>query len=194
MINFGDHSLFNDCMQTLKEISIDNDNDQNMTESQLMAVNFDSVKERYVKEEQFFDGVDIKENAIKGVKSVDAILKTKDGRLVFVEFKNGCIKRIKGDIKNKVKDSLLIIGDILNITIGATRKSMDFILVYDESKNPEVQSSRVKIARGISKKAGSEYVFFGMEDLKSIYFRKVYTLTKEEFNNYIKDNVEINAN
>ena len=65
--------------------------------------------------------------------SVDALLET-DENIAFVEFKNGKVNN--RNIKDKIRDSLLLFCDLTKQTISDTRKNLDFIVVYNEEKNP----------------------------------------------------------
>lgn len=177
MINIDDYTFFIENKKTLKEISVDDsdpDNPKYMTESSEEAVCFDGVKDSYT---------NIYGDPQNTVKSVDGLIKV-DKDIVLIEFKNGVISdSLKKEIGVKIRDSLLIFGDITETTIGYSRKYMDFILVYNEEKN---QPSKVKIGSYLMKKADENYVRFGMKKYKGIYFKAVYTYSEQEFEKHIQ--------
>ena len=80
-----------------------------MTKSERTAVNFDGVKEEYIKNLSL----------IKVPKSNDALFMSKDNKLIFVEFKNGFMDdKKKFDVRKKIYDSVIILTDILNLGIS----------------------------------------------------------------------------
>ena len=127
----SDHNLydvFSDYKSTLKECSKDNSDPKNvkfMTESQLEVINFDGIKTKYTN--------DIALSEICAA-SVDALLQM-DEDLAFVEFKNGKVD--KRNVKDKARDSLLMLCDLMKRTISYTREHLDFIVVYNEERNPQ---------------------------------------------------------
>lgn len=175
VINLTDYNIFSNNIISFKEASMD-DSDKNniqyMTESAMDVVSFDAVKTQYT------NALGLSE---ENAKSVDALMTTPDC-LVLVEFKNGKMKTEKSNVINKVRDSLLILCDIIEKSISYTRKNMKFILVYNESKNC---SSRNRIAKHFSHKANEPFISFGMETFKEIYFKEVYTYTELEFEQYL---------
>ena len=177
MINVDEFSLFSSNRSTLKETSKD-DNGANavvyMTESEIEVINFDKVKEGYV------------ENlSVQGAASLDALAVFED-HIELIEFKNGCLEKRDKEKKeenicNKIRDSLLLFCDIANKNITYTREYVDFILVYNESKNP----SAIAIAAHFTKKGGDEITHFGLGWLKGLYFRNVHTYTENQFKAYL---------
>ena len=81
--------------------------------------------------------------------------------------------------------------DIVGRDIGFTRKKMSCILVYNEGKNPlpeerdngrQVSNSRESIAKYfIESKAKKKFIRFDMERFERLYFKDVYTYTKDAF-------------
>ena len=129
MIDVDSIPLLNSCLSTLKEVSKDDSNDEFMTNSLVQVVNFDSAKSRYV------ENLETKLNDTPA--SVDALHCDPSGISTFIEFKNGNLDGARyREIHRKVRDSLLLLGDIAKLHIGDTRTNMDFILVYNEQKNP----------------------------------------------------------
>lgn len=186
MIDVDSIPLLNSCLSTLKEVSKDDSNDEFMTNSLVQVVNFDSAKSRYV------ENLETKLNDTPA--SVDALHCDPSGISTFIEFKNGNLDGARyREIHRKVRDSLLLLGDIAKLHIGDTRTNMDFILLYNEQKNPvsideensatrvQESSSRVKIAKHFARKGKSEHIRFGLQTFKGYCFRRVHTYTVQEF-------------
>lgn len=192
MINMDASPLFASCATTLKETSADTSTRPTtyMTESMLVAVNYDKLKEAYI--EALPNKLGTKP------RSVDALFLKNPDRQAFIEFKNGSISVQKQhEIHQKVLDSLLILGDIAKVSIADTRADLDFILVYNASKNPtnkkttptsvQFSPSRDSIAKRIASRGGETFIQFGLEALKHYCFRNIYTYTETEFEqNFIK--------
>ena len=80
-----------------------------------------------------------------------------------------------------------------DVGISFTREEMDYILVYNEEKNPPDNTedrdknhindseSRCDIARILSEKGGKEFIRFGLNKFKGYCFKDVHTYTKNEF-------------
>ena len=112
MMEYNLYETFREHISTLKECSKDHSDPgciKFMTESQLEAINFDTVKTKYAN-----DLVLSEECAA----SVDALLET-DENIAFVEFKNGKVNN--RNIKDKIRDSLLLFCDLTKQTISDTR-------------------------------------------------------------------------
>lgn len=173
--------IFKNNLTTFKEASRDNDNGINryMTESKTKVINFDKVKEKYIK------GMGLSEPPC----SVDA-LHIKGQVYNLIEFKNGKMKGpTKFNVQNKIYDSLLIFNDITHSDISFCREHVNFILVYNESKNPneaQENSSRVSIGKYFSGKAGRHFIRFDLEKFQKIYFKGVYTYTENEFEEFLE--------
>ena len=178
-----------DNLSSLKEISKDDSDKSNiqyMTKSLLEVINFDEVKKKYI------NSLGLSED---NASSVDGILEIGD-RVDFIEFKNGKMKNEKRNVKDKIRDSLLMFCDITEKQICDTREQVEFILVYNQEKNPvhgrvvseEIQESysRIEIAKYFSKKAKKEFIRFDLEKFKKLYFRDVHTYSEEEFKDYIE--------
>jgi hypothetical protein len=186
MFDMDNIKIFSDNRTTLKDASKDNHDgaDIYMTESTLSVVNFDSVKSEYIKD------MGLSETP----KSSDALFSDERNNYYFIEFKNGRIDKAKiFEIRLKIFDSLLIFTDIIGKGIGFTRENMNYILVYNEDKNPldenkgsdiQVSRSRDEIAKHfIEKKAKKKYIRFNLERFEKLYFKGVFTLTEGAFEN-----------
>lgn len=169
MVSYECHELLKANVKPLHEISYDRSNGERMTECAVRAVDFDLVKEGYIA------GLD--EALSEMPMSVDALLVDGDGSPMLVEFKNGSLdKKDQFKIQKKIFDSMLILSDLLKCHISDTRTFLDFVLVYNEAKNP-----RVEIAEHFAKKARTVHVRFGLEIFRKYCFREVYTLTGSQF-------------
>lgn len=192
MIDISNYPILSGHMSTLKETSLDKRDDQTqvyMTESVRPAINFDHVKEEYVRPLGLNEAP----------KSNDALLTDGKGTLIFVEFKNGYMDKIKQyAVRKKIYDSILILSDIVSAGISDLRICTEYILVYNETvneKNPDlikekkthIQSSTSfnDFAKSVSRLAGEEYVCFGVKIFENYCFRKVHTYTEKEFEKYL---------
>lgn len=192
MIDLSKYPQFNHIV-TLKETSRDEHDSGTisyMTDSKLPVINFDDVKNDYIKDLQLSDAP----------KSNDALLDKGNGKLVFVEFKNGYMDRAKQfAVRKKIYDSTLIFTDILSIGISDMRTCVEYILVYNkkanennpdliESKNKHVQPSLSfdYLAKELGQLAKEEYVHFGVKMFEKYCFEKVHTYNEEEFERYLK--------
>ena len=190
MINTSDYELLNIKKISLRDASFDPSNDEYMTNSDIEVINFDTVKTLYTNKLNLSEEV---------AKSFDALL-LEPQQPIFIEFKNGKMKNEKNAVKNKIRDSLLMFCDITKTDISFTRENMDFILVYNEEKNPlpnqlkqettkpnvSEMTNRVKIGEFFASKASVEFILFDLERFQKLYFRKVKTLTQSQFEEYIK--------
>ena len=190
MIELADYPIFCRNITTIKETSKDNHDGVTlfMTMLEIPVINFDGVKDAYI------FGLHLTESP----KSNDALCILSDGTYLFIEFKNGYIDKKKVfDIRGKIYDSLLIFSDIINEGISSFRNNMDYILVYNEDRNPEEEQdtspteqiqeskSRLEIGIRLSKLGGKNHIRFGLDRFQSFCFRNVFTYTVEEFDQYI---------
>lgn len=178
MIDLGDK----DFKSTLKETSLDDSNKEDkkyMTKSELPAIDFDLVKRKYA------NSLGLSEDK---AHSVDAIVITKEENLeYFIEFKNGKVEgKTKRNIKDKIRDSLLIYSDVTLKNVSYTRKNAIFILVYNEEKNKRGKSLD-DIRSHLMDKAQIEERRFDLEKFEDIFFKEVHTYTEKQFDNFIKD-------
>lgn len=149
-----------------------------MTSSSKKAINFDLLKNDYRK---------CRGTPSAPIASVDALL-LENSVSAMVEFKNGilikqdkAVKETKENIIAKIKDSLLIYCDLFKKTISDTRKELDFILVYNETK---YTSEKQKLnGQLIKKKLFSE---LNLKSFEKIYFQSVSLYTKQEFELFLK--------
>lgn len=168
--------LLKNNVSTFKETSKDSDSKEisYMTESEVAVVNFDKVKEQYIR------GMKLSKTPC----SNDALYFGKNGDIYFVEFKNGKMSQPKVyNVYTKIYDSLLMFTDIIGENISYCRENVNFILVYNESKNSdELQgSAKASIGKYFAAKAKKKYVRFDLERFERIYFHEVFTYTEKEF-------------
>lgn len=177
--------IFKENKSTFKETSLDDSGKENqyMVDSEIEVIDFDRVKSAYIK------GMGLNDTP----SSSDALYERQPGEYFLVEFKNGRLN--KPDIysvQKKIYDSLLIFNDIMDANISFCREHVDFILVYNESKNPKPADetsdsldaptpSRVAIGQYWSKKANRHFIRFDLEQFKTIYFHDVFTYSVQEF-------------
>mgnify|MGYP006922144306 CR=1 FL=1 len=185
-MDLNDYSIFRENKETFKETSKDDSDTshiQYMTDSEMEIVNFDQVKRCYV------NALGLSEN---NAASVDALAQFAEG-FAFVEFKNGKVNN--RNVKDKIRDSLLMFTDITGESVSNTRNNLDLIVVYNIERNPlpnqlkrgtlQESPSRIAIADHIAKKAKEEIILFDLERYKKLYFRKVHTYSKEKFAEYL---------
>lgn len=188
MIDVNAYPILERHRSTLAQTSWDNKNRAYMTTSTLDAINFDDVKNEYIK------GLRLKDTP----SSVDALFVDKRGYIIFVEFKNGNIDREKHSVQKKIYDSMLILGDITSIHISDMRKRAAFILVYNEQANERSRDKEYKkndvqesssfddIAKTVSRYAGKEYVRLGLRMFEKYCFKEVHAYNQKEFEEYLK--------
>ncbi len=181
MQKYEDIEIFKENLSSFKETSRDSDGEVPgcMTNSEIQVINFDKVKECYIREM----------NLSNTPCSNDALYIGKDKKIFFVEFKNGVMKKSKiFNVYNKIYDSLLIFNDIVGENISFCRQNLYFILVYNEGKNScekgaieQQDSSKAVISKYVHNKAKKKYVRFGLDRFEKIYFKEVFTYTEKEF-------------
>ena len=176
-------SLFRNHMKSLKEISYDDENKKHMTQSMALAISFDDAIKDYLK------AYDCPNETLK---SVDAIAEF-NKKPVFIEFKNGVLdkKETKIKIPDKMKDSLLVFGDIADCTINYTRESVEFILVYNLDKNPKKPIDfKEEINGHFFRYAKTQNIRFGLGKYKNLYFKDVRTYSADEFEVFLSHYVQ----
>jgi hypothetical protein len=195
MININDYKEFANNLSTLMETSIDPNktgDERYMTLSKVGVVNFDSVKKEYVQ------GLGLSDEP----KSNDALYISSNGKVVFIEFKNGYIDNTKQfAIRKKIYDSVLIFTDIVEYRISKMRKFIDYVLVINEKVNPDVSTklksfvqpseSYDEIAKQTSRYAKGKYIPFGLRMFENYCFQNVDVFSKQEFEMYITNELTV---
>ncbi|WP_353093793.1 hypothetical protein [Tissierella praeacuta] len=185
MTDIWNCDIFSNNKSTLKETSKDDADKKDikyMTNSGIEVIDFDGVKNDYIK--------DLKLKYTP--KSNDVLYKSKD-ELYFIEFKNGNMDKEIHNVRRKIFDSLLILTDIISKGISYTRENLNYILVYNKeysvSHKKKLDKSEVQDARGLDRISSSlnqlakleSDPFKLREHFKNLYFKKVHTYTAEEF-------------
>ncbi len=172
MIDIDSVPIFRDNKATLKSRSLDNAEGEYMTESSIVATNFDDVKRIYT---------NCLGHSDHDAYSIDALLQSQEA-VVFIEFKNG--KNIENSIiRWKAYDSLIMFNDLTDSTVKDSRKSIDLIVVYNKEK--QKTPSRTEIGKTIMSLSGEELILFNLERYKGLYFHDVHTYSQDEFESYL---------
>ena len=162
---------------TLKQTSYDDAKNEYMTESEYPVIDFDAVKEAYLLNK----GAKIEE-----LKSADALVNCAQ-KIVFIEFKNGSMKNEKKGVKEKMKDSMFILVDLLDSTIEYVRSNVAFVVVYNKEKNPRSSPSMDIFSDIVSKLGHDRICRFGFDNYRKLYFNNIITYNYEQFNKDIMD-------
>lgn len=162
---------------TLKQTSYDDAKNEYMTESKYPVIDFDAVKEAYLLNK----GAKIEE-----LKSADALVNCAQ-KIVFIEFKNGSMKNEKKGVKEKMKDSMFILVDLLDSTIEYVRSNVAFVVVYNKEKNPRSSPSMDIFSDIVSKLGHDRICRFGFDNYRKLYFNNIITYNYEQFNKDIMD-------
>lgn len=183
--------MLEDYKTTLKEISYDSNNQFHMTNSELKVINYDLFTQKYCED-----------NCIRCINSNDGLYIAKNGKMIFIEFKNGDISNAQANIKIKCLTSFIILSDIIKLSRIKLKEKLSYILVYNESKNKFSEKEKKKLYNEIrhdyNRKFGvkelieisgsflysnskEEYIRFGLNNLKGFIFNEVHTYTEEEF-------------
>lgn len=184
---------------TLKKASEDTCKNLYMSQLENLVINFDAIKNQYLSE--------LSPKPSDTPLSNDVLFQY-DDEWYFIEFKNGLIdNRLNAEIKIKLYDSLFIFLDLLNNDIEYSRKKINYILVFNEdtldrnkistqfdkdeylrcneipSKNSGSFADLVSMMDELSGEFGKAQ--FGLERYENFLFKKVQTIPKYKFDNYI---------
>lgn len=179
-------------LSNLKSLSKDSHGDtvEYVTMSEKAAVNFDRVVKQY----------SISRN-LKCIKSVDALMEIDDNNWVFIEFKNGVLDdKEKLGIKKKIYDSIFVLSDITSLKFSELRDMVEFVLVYNEEKNPASEDnddctessepqyppSYDKFVGNMENLSNNEVIRFKLHYFKNYCFRDVHTYSKAKFESYLQ--------
>ena len=196
--------IFIDNKKPLFEVSKDSSDKENPVYmvgidediSKDIVIDFDDVKTAFCKKFH-------KSNEV--FKSADALLYSEvKNKLIFVEFKNGKVK----DVKTKLKDSLLVFSNIVDVDLKFCRKYLEYIVVYNYEKNKQYverekdkyrkegqnksQSLSEEYIEGFVKPlfrlAKDEIILWDLKLMKDICVSEVHTYTVDEFIKYYSKN------
>ena len=151
------------------------------------AINFDGFMQKYINS--------VRAKRSQKPKSCDALLEKDDARRILIEFKNGKLdSKVKDEVRHKMTASCLCLLDTLDEKVDYAREKFDFILVYNEQKNPcdldegklepgEVQASNslASLQSGIASAAHQPVTMPEFEFYEGLWFRKVRTFPAEMF-------------
>ena len=206
--------IFIDNKKPLFEVSKDSSDKENPVYmvgidediSKDIVIDFDDVKTAFCKKFH---------KSYKVFKSADALLYSEvKNKLIFVEFKNGKVK----DVKTKLKDSLLIFSNIVDVDLKFCRKYLEYIVVYNYGKNKQyVEQEKDKYRKDKYRKdkyrkeeqnksqslsreyiegfvkplfrlAKDEIILWDLKLMKDICVSEVHTYTVNEFIKYYSKN------
>jgi len=173
--------VYDDCKATLKETSKDDAGAYFVSDSHLEVYNFDEVKEKYYQEKQLPMG--------EMISSCDALYihERHDNEIYLIEFRNmifaNLVKgRTRGEIKEKLSGSLLLLTDIIRLGISETREVANFLLVYNGSKG--------RFEAEALKRSNLKSNEFNLEKYENIYYKQCLILDKKEFQKRFVDQWE----
>lgn len=171
------NKINNECYSNFHECSLDDEdknNKQYMTDINDKVIDFDHYKRIFCN-----DYLKTSEDALK---SVDCYLLLSNNDIYLIEFKNGDIsKKIRENLKIKIKDSILILTESLDKNINYLKNKVTYIVVYNESKNKSLNEDfkrmvSVKSKEGPIKKFKLDCMY-GM-------VKALYTITENEFEHF----------
>ena len=185
-------NILKDSTDTLENISYDNINDEYITNSQKVAIDFDKVKNLY----------NNKNNNSFELKSNDALYIVKNNIYYFIEFKNGDLKdyknklsyTIKKDLQLKIYDSWFILSDIeyldgkkyISNMFSLSKNCIVYILVYNSKKNGKLiiherflNNGKQNLNGHKSRKIDLE--LFGLAKFEKFLLKEVHIYDENEF-------------
>lgn len=185
-------NILKNSTDTLENISYDNINDEYITNSQKVAIDFDKVKNLY----------NNKNNNSFELKSNDALYIVKNNIYYFIEFKNGDLKdyknklsyTIKKDLQLKIYDSWFILSDIeyldgkkyISNMFSLSKNCIVYILVYNSKKNGKLiiherflNNGKQNLNGHKSRKIDLE--LFGLAKFEKFLLKEVHIYDENEF-------------
>lgn len=176
-------NILKNSTDTLENISYDNINDEYITNSQKIAIDFDKVKNLYNNENN---------NSFE-LKSNDALYIVKNNIYYFIEFKNGDLKdyknklsyTIKKDLQLKIYDSWFILSDIEYLDgkkyipnmFSFSKNCIVYILVYNSKKNGQLKNK----SHWINKGKINLLKLFGLAKFEKFLLKEVNIYDENEF-------------
>ncbi len=184
------HPTYKDCKANLRDLSKDESNDEYMTDINVIVTKFDCVKDKFVEA-----------NHINSPSSVDALYKYGDVYYL-IEFKNQKEESVdKYELHKKLYDSVIILSHIYNISMSKIKEKCIYIVVYSKEKNKNINvngkqdienSENYNNLKETAKKHNKNIISFGLSIYKGFLCKKIYTLTKEEFNYNFQEHLNTN--
>lgn len=183
-------SIFKNQKSTLKAVSYDDKNDTFMVDLDTEAIDFDKVKEEYIKNLKLSNTP----------SSNDGLVLEDSGRIFFVEFKNGNLQQEVFKLGKKIYDSVLIFTDLTGNSIGEMRKSVEYVLVYNEKANVRFisnaqtkakehsneENAKITLANDLLKLGGEEFILCDLDKFQNYCFKAVHTYTVSQFEEYLE--------
>lgn len=96
---------------------------------------------------------------------------------------------MEGNLRKKIYDSILILGDILGETISHTRMNLDYVLVHSD-KAFGTPPSLDYIVKSVAENSNEKHIKGGLNAFKGYCFREVATLTTDEFEEYLRNEIQ----
>lgn len=169
---------------TLEESSKDSEHKTSMSNSSLKVVDFDKIPKKYVKQAM-----------IRTVpKSNDALYITKENKWIFIEFKNGEVK--KEEIYRKLYDSLIMLEELAIKDWNFFRNHATYILVYNEDvycqRNAKLQKSKNRdvLYQHIRNRANTVRNLYEIRKLEGFLFENAWTYNEEQFAEFFEKRYE----
>ena len=162
---------YNDCIKTVTILSFDDNNKESLCTSEKKFLGYDNIVRRFNNE---------------SLCSSD-IIHIKNDRVIFIEFKNGCIKDPKEKMRIKLKGvegGFICLFEILNknnksISFDDVIKlPKEYIIVYNGQKNISRTSRILSHLEALNLR-------FGLEKYKGTFFNNIQTVTEDIFMNSI---------
>lgn len=178
--------LYSDKLTSLRQTSLDVTSDEYLTDLDIQVYNFDDIKEAYVSD------VRVSLSSIASTFRSNDALYNKNGKLIFIKFKNGCITsgRAKEEIRSKISESLLILSDILDSTLKEIRNICYYVLVYNKEKNELFENQRryptYLLGNRLAHLAGANFLINGFDRYR-VFFHEVYTINENELENVLNN-------
>ncbi|MEE3421612.1 MAG: hypothetical protein VZR11_02710 [Succinimonas sp.] len=168
-MNLSDYNVLKKCLTTIKNASKDSSNNVCMSESSKIVVNFDQIKGKCFYR---FNG-----NALN---SVDALAQGPNGKIYFIEFKNGQLSdKTATQLDRKAFDSIALLCFVSGKDFKKVKDDIIFVLVYNSSKQQraEMLAKRANIVNDRLSVFKQNY---------SELYSKVIVLDKSKFNEILK--------
>lgn len=161
--------------ETIKQCSFDDDNKEFLSYSEGEVINFDKVKEEFVRPKN-----------LREICSNDALFYNEDeDTYYFIEFKNGKIKSdTKKNIRTKIYDSYIIFLKYFGVEICDTK--INYILVYNEDKNPK-NVGNANLSGALASRSNNHIIRFGLNKFKGYIFEEMFTVSQSEFKEKFSD-------
>lgn len=159
---------YSDCKKTITELSYDGDNRQSLCDLTKMFFGYDFI---------------VKQLSNESLCSPD-VIHTKNGKVIFVEFKNGCVKDAKEKMRLKLKGvegGFICLYEVLSkhdktITFeDIVKLPKEYIVVYNGQKD------KSRTGRIVSHLTALTEIRFGLDKYKGTFFNNIQTVSEDVF-------------